>query len=389
VLICLSLSGLILSATWVLGGRVAEYQGAMIAMTLLVWIIMLAQRKTARIGRDPVFWLIFAFWMLLLSQAWNTGRVVGLDGAFIKITAPPITWLPSSFNRWAMVECITWYLPITTVLLAIRHGLDVKWRTRLLKTLVISGVLFALLGVAGRIVGPIKILWLKQLNHAPFGAFAYENHAAGLMLLLMCVCMSLRWWSLIPLYALAIWFTECDAIILLTIVILAIAGIKLITSFKAYKHEGLALPLVRTLVILVARLAQERRDKLEIMKDHRLWQIKAAHNIWKDHRLFGAGSHAFYFLGTWYTERADVEAGHGDHCGNVHNSYATGLAEFGLMGMGIAMLVFIRCIDLTAGWMLLGAGALMIHGMVDIPFSNPAVFMTWILMTTKTKESER
>lgn len=380
-----SLTALLLFSVWAMGGVWPPTHPIMVVMAGLVWGELILRRKTAKIHRDYVFWICTAFLVLLFVQLMNTGREMWFYPQLmvVDVKPPPVKWLPSSFSPIGGWEMIAFFFPMVTVLMGVRHGLDGKGKVLTLKTLVVSGVIFAVLGIAGRFTAPHHVLWIWEVPDDTFASFGYTNHAGTLMVLYMGICMAIGWWGLIPLFMVGIAFAGCTGAICLGVFMVGIWAIWLICKY--HKGDMMWIPLGFTLLLGVFFVIRDNQAIAEKLKHERLWQVEAAQLVHDEHRWVGAGGHAFRNLSYFYTAPERLRDTREQGRGNVHNDFMEFLCEFGLIGMFLLLSAVLLSADRKAYWLLCGCGLVIIHSLVDIPFRCPAILLGWTLAITKEK----
>jgi len=151
----------------------------------------------------------------------------------------------------------------------------------------------------------------------------------------------------------------------------------------------------------VARELASMASATELEKDFttRWWQVVTANKIWNDNKLFGVGGWGYrHMVGTYMPEKAWVllkESGRA----NVHNDFMQYLAEFGVVGLGLILLAVAVLL-----WPLLrypiwnhpmiffpmmGVLLTCLHSMIDLPFRNTAIILSWTIILTSAGEYAR
>jgi hypothetical protein len=126
----------------------------------------------------------------------------------------------------------------------------------------------------------------------------------------------------------------------------------------------------------------------------RWWQTATAAEIWKDYPWFGAGGWGYRYLIGFYLEREHWHLLLPQGRANVHNDLMQFLAEFGAIGMGLLLatvatlgrhLARPSTVQRSVTFIpLLGLSVTVAHSMIDLPFRNPAILMTWLAVLTAT-----
>lgn len=126
----------------------------------------------------------------------------------------------------------------------------------------------------------------------------------------------------------------------------------------------------------------------------KLWYMSAALDIWRHSPIFGigGGSYSEYLR---YYERPNSNQDkyiktHEPGKANVHNDFIQYLCEFGIVGIGLLIATFVLLaakIIKNKAWKqgfvlfgLLGMSGVLIQSMIDVPFRNPSVIISFVIM---------
>jgi len=376
--------------------------------------------------RDPLFYLGLALLILLGLQVGNSGRSLVFDDGARQWGYGPPPWpgWPSSVCRPEAVQMLYWFGGAWLILWCVRHGLDREARLRLLWALSANGAALALFGIVQYASGTHRILWTTPLGCYFFASFGYPNHAGAYFVLLLAVSGGLLLRSIRRQERLTIRLAAALALLNLAGATLSFsrAGILLAWGLAAFGvfyavrrawHE-LSFPtrlnsvlvvafVVATIVWLYAltpanpvRLELDTLSGIESSSPAARWvQIKVAGRIWADAPLFGVGGWGYrYFLGVYLPPEQWHKITSGQ--ANVHNDPMQFLAEFGVVGAGllltmwlVLMLPALRLLRRIRGGMwqasplpvalLVGTFLTLIHSMIDLPFRSPAILWLWLV----------
>jgi hypothetical protein len=126
--------------------------------------------------------------------------------------------------------------------------------------------------------------------------------------------------------------------------------------------------------------------------DMKFWQIEAAAKIWWDYPLFGIGGNSYgeYLLQYVKDPQRRSFAIYHQGMANVHNDFMQFLCEFGIVGAGFLIAVFILLVvkimtsrEWKQGFVLfglLGISGVLIHSLIDLPFRSPPVIIAFAVV---------
>lgn len=386
-----------------------------------------------RLLRFPIFWaglLLLAYIVVGgLNPAWT--YVSDSRGWWME-SRPHVAWLPSGVDgrfffgggpwRTLIVYASGW-LVVCTLWIGITRRRTAQF---LLITLVVNGLLLALLAFAQRITGSHRIFWLvTSPTSSFFGPFIYKNHAGAYLLLSLTVSFALAaWYYLRGLRRLeksnpAGVFVFVGAVIAVNIIIsyargatitmlvfLAVAVVAFV-FFQIRNPNLLRKPVVAALMLvgfgaflvtsleaLAANRAWHRMQSLfnedDLSIRSRELATAATRDMASDHLLFGTGAGSFLYVFPIYQQHYPeiYRAGRKRLLWEfAHNDLIQFPAELGLAGCTI--LVFgagFWAWRLGRSWfwenplsLLTTAGLLLLvaHSWTDFLFENPAVMITW------------
>ena len=377
--------------------------------------------------RDPVFYLGLALLVLLGVQSLNSGRSPVFDAAVGKWNYGPPPWpgWPSSVCRSESIQMLYWFGGAWLAVWDVRHGLDCKDRVRLLWALAGNGAVLALFGIVQYASGTQRILWTTPLNCYFFASFGYSNHAGAYFTLLLAVSGGLllrairrQEWALIGMASALAMLNLAGATLSFSRAAILLAwGLVALGAFygmlRAWREQSLTTRLNEVLltVCAVAALvflydltpANPVRRELSTISGQgfqsaspasRWVQIKVASHMWSDAPLFGVGGWGYrYFLGIYLPPARWNEITTGK--ANVHNDPLQFLAEFGAVGAGLLLAIWLvllapalRLLQRVKGlWhapplpvlLLAGTFLTLIHSMIDLPFRSPAILWLWLV----------
>ena len=387
---------------------------------------------------DPYTWLGFVFLLLLAVQTWNSGRYPYFNpvaGHWMH-TAPPVPWLPWSFERAESMQMLYWFLPAWALGLAVRHASDTRTLARrALLFFAANGTVLALFGLAQHVTGADAVYRFSEAGRAQFYAsFGYRNHAVAYFLLVLAVALGYlayrlrqRWFMAETRIALDGWLAGAAALIVFiaihpalgrTGIVLAWLLVLLFLAPILLRQLSVHSPSSRLQLIIVILLgagialswiavfggdALTRRmegspiDTLWANIHNRSWMWSAALRMWEDHKLWGVGGWGYRHLLPLYAEGAGLLEVHLPGKANAHNDAVQFLAEFGAAGFalllgatGVLVGRFIR--NARRAWGRPGVALYAItfgglffvglHSLVDLPFRNAAILQACVLVLT-------
>lgn len=444
--IYLGILPLFLVPVWAAGGTYKPWQGSFLWLALFAWgcfftevalLPHLSRRKRLKqVLRDPLVWIAALFLGFLYLQYLNSGRIRVFDFELNKwvFSAPKYAGLPWAITRRESLEMLSWFAPILSVFLILRHSWKSLSPRILLWIVCLNGFLNALLAFVHTYSGWEKMYNIQQFGKDVYGSFGYPNHGATFFILLFALALGLLLRELLvesserdlptlafaavwtPLFFLAANLSTSRAGILgswlvllltvLSIVCISWPRIHPVQRLYALLAAGILIACMSAMFILFAQpihLRELRKATLDLNIysefSARFFQVEAAWHMWKDYPWFGVGGWGYrYFL----AEYLPVENWHlmrGKGKANVHHDLIQFLVEFGLVGFSLLTGVFLPTIlrhirntfrnplldqSVWANPLRISAffGLLILfaHSQIDIPFRSPAVFIHGILL---------
>lgn len=434
-LICWLVPVILVFTTWAWGGmKPGLYAVSTILSAVLLGLVLTAffQTRQSFLWRDPVFAAGLLFLAYLSLQWWNSGRVLYFDAGWAqwKHAPPPFPGLPSGFVRSETAQMIAWFFPPWVLALALRSPfLGGHARRMILRIVVWSGGLLALLGVVQFAAG-LKAPFAAGDGASPFFAsFGYTNHAAAFFLMIAALAAGQLYREMVrvdrpvsgPLaVSLGLALVLCLAGVNLSLsragVILSwgfaffAAGFVLwrgwpvLSKVRRVKHVAASAGLLVALVLIVAGLADTAilgefgigsraadgsrpGGALNLSMGGREKLRALGWRVWSEAPLFGVGGWGFRHRAAFQLSPEAWDLLKRKGWANVHCDPLQYAAEFGLVGsaFGLAALAGLlvpafRAIRLGGSLMVLGGAGLALVAalsLIDIPFRCPAILMTW------------
>jgi O-antigen ligase len=390
-----------------------------------------------RLLRFPIFWIGLALLAYIALQASNPSWVWERNETTWWLRrVNDIEWLPTSidtpwerFNIWRqfIIYASAW-LTTCTVWIGFTRRRSLQL---LLLTLVINGMLLAIVGFAQRFVASSKFLFFMEwpVGHTAFSSFIYRNHAGAYFALVTLVAVSLAIWTFTQgersgqkstpagvLFFCAVFLTTAvffslsrGASLLLVMAWLAVAVWFWISQRRSPAAGGTHRGVYAAVVLLFLGVIgftvrevdfssiQSRFNSLAKNYENvhvesvqsRIKAHAAASTMLGDHWERGVGSGGFRYLFPEYIKKhPDVYAGGRLFWEHAHNDWLQIPIELGaagtlllLLGGGYWLLVFYRS---RAVWhslaipVLIGCSQTLAHAWFDFPFQNPAILCTWL-----------
>lgn len=381
-----------------------------------------------RLLRFAPFWFGLGLLVLVLIQALNPAweyqtntKVWWMRGA------SHLKWLPSGatapfeiFNAW---RALIIYTTVWLTVCAAWVGLTRRRSLQLLLTIVAgNAVVLAGVGFIHRMVGEPKLLWVWSVPGTHFSSFIYKNHAGAYLGLVASVAVGLALWyhfdsrkrmarsspapfwmliSIVLFLAVVFSFSRGASITLAVFLASAVGAYFVLRSANPVPSTmprlvgvSLAIMFAGAFFAIVRYVDFDQLERgfrqLAAAEDtsfsSRASVRNAAWDMYTDHWLLGTGAGSFRYIFPMYA------ATHPDVPRHVwwdaaHIDWLQIPIELGLTGvlliggsMGWCLIRFWR----YAGWrhsiavmVFLGCGQTLLHALVDFPFQNPAVLVTW------------
>lgn len=392
-----------------------------------------------RLVRFPLFWLGLALLAYIAVQGFNPSWVWERNATTWWLRrVNDIPWLPTSidtpferFNLWRQFIIYTSaWLTVCTVWIGFTRRRSLQL---LLLTLVINGLLLAVVGFAQRFMDSSKFLFFMEwpVGHTAFASFIYRNHAGAYFTILALVAVSLAIWTFTQgeragrkstpagvLFFSAVFLTTAvffslsrGASLLLVLAWLAVAVWFWISrrrsSAAGGTHRGVYAAVVLLFLGVIGFMIrevdysdiQQRFDHLiKYRQDARIdstpWRRSAhmaANEMLGDTWQRGIGAGGFRYLYPEYIKKhPEIYAGGRYYWEHAHSDWREIPVELGaagtlllLFGGGYWLLLFYRS---RAVWhslavpILIGCGQTLAHAWFDFPFQNPAILSTWLAL---------
>lgn len=131
--------------------------------------------------RDPLTWISLVLIIVLIIPMFNVAAAPVLDVKTGKwnVALPPYPNLPFCSNVDLHASTLLWFCPVLIAVLAAKHGLLKKSKRMLFEAICWIGVSLSLLGFAQLASGTKALLWLKPLDVYFFSTFGYTNLAGA------------------------------------------------------------------------------------------------------------------------------------------------------------------------------------------------------------------
>lgn len=428
------------------GGAYPPWQGSFLWLALWAWIFFFLQpesqglpsrsKRFKTLIKDPLTWVAIAFFLYLVIQYLNTGRVQVFD--FDKnqwiYSPPPISWLPSSITGVEAKEMLRWFGPILTVVLILRHSWAILSTRNILWLICLNGFCNALLAFIQPAMGWDKMYNFQRFGHNFYGSFGYPNHGAVYFILLFAIALGLflkeilsessdrdtptlclsAVWALTFFIAANLSTSRAGILGAWLVLILSLGSLSIIAWPR--KHPVQRVYGLITISVLVGFFAalfsffakpvhmQELKNATTNLNVYneisgRFFQIESAYKLWQDHPLYGVGGWGYRYLGSHYMPKEEWVKMLGKGKANVHNDWMQFGAEFGLIGFGLLLGVFLPRMKAIFSsvfkhpengasiWadplricVFYGLVMVVLDSQFDIPLRSPAVFIHTVLL---------
>lgn len=390
-------------------------------------------RSWPRLLRFPLFWLGAGLLLLLLVQASNPAWEWNRSATHWWLKRlDPISFLPTSiatpferFNVWrAFIIYATVWFTVCSLWIGItrRKSLHI-----LLGGLAVNAALLGMEGFIHKASGVRKVLWLVEFPHASsFASFIYRNHAGAYFSLMSFLALGLAVWhffearkrmsrssptalwlitSLLLVFA-VIFSMSRGAII--SLVVFAVAAVIAIVILRLTSATRSTTPKIVTALVALGIVGTigwmmkevdfsavysrfEEFSKLQA-NDPSLVSRKLAREsataMLTDHWKLGVGAGGFRFLFPEYIKNKPVIYEGGKlFWEHAHIDWLQVPIELGVPGVlllaaGFGWIVWTW--GRSGGWkhplalmIMLGAGQILAHALIDFPLQCPAILTTW------------
>lgn len=393
------------------------------AQVLLPWL---------RLKRFPLFWLGLLLCGLIALQSGNAAWRYETNTKFWWVIAQPHwEFLPTGVNApwdigngWRMlVIYATAWLTICALWIGLsrRRSLQI-----LLSVLAANVVLITVVGMAHRISGSTQIMWSRQFYGAiGFGPFIYHNHGGAFVALFVMVGIALAAWhkgeetrrmarsspalvwlisALIITVGVALSTSRAaTALVLGCLVLSALAWFGLRRWMRSEVPQSRLLPVLLTLGFLawggfllthvdlggVVRKfeALQKQGSEEMSYKWRVIARGSAVEMLSEHWLYGTGAGSFRYTFASYVHKNPELMATGVWWDHAHIDWLEIPIEFGLVGCLIIGGSMIWCLVKWIQWrgwrhpialfLFIGCMQTLVHALVDFPFQNTAIIVTW------------
>lgn len=386
-----------------------------------------------RLIRFPLFWLGLMLLGYIGLQALNPSWVWTRNAtSWWLVRVNDLEWLPTSidapFARFNLWRQFIIYATVWLTACALWIGVTRRKTLHvLLGVLAGNACILGLVGFVHKASGTTKLLWLREFpGAASFASFVYQNHAGAYFSLMSFVALGLGVWhffegrkrmarstpaalwliaSLLLVFA-VVFSLSRGAILSLSVFGLAALIAILILRFTTSTQS--TVPAIVPVMVAVGVLATvgwmvrqvdfsavyfrfEQLSKLQANDPSvlsRQLARESATDMLGDHWVRGVGAGGFRHLYPEYIKHKPMIYERGLYFWeHAHNDWLEIPIELGLTGILIlAAAAAWLCLTWLkgGGWrhplvlmIALGAGQVMVHAVMDFPFQNPAILVTW------------
>lgn len=441
------IASVVLIPAWILGGQLVTVQ---LGSLLIATITFLALRASNEVSiKIPLCFLICLTIYILIqysnaayAQRWETGLRV-----WVLTPSDSVLWLPSSINSNFTDSSPIRFLIIflTTGLLALTIFSQKKGSisASMLTLIAVNSTLIALVGLIQLTSDMESILGLFQAVDEGFGlffgTFLYKNHAAAFLNLGIAASLAsffkssprtpkrrsnLNWLFLILAFLLltAVIFSRSrfgflgSLGILIVFISLALTQIRKRSNSSKWISAAyifLAILVVGGVSFLLRFNGPRHLQTLntQITEDFSFKQRQLAYKseiqMFAKKPIFGWGAgnfrHGFRLFQNLDDEQKDSInpnlkfRNQNFFWQHAHNDYLEWLIELGVVGTLILFSIpgyFCWVIFKSRRWkepmhmtLLAGLGSTIVHALIDFPFNNPAVLVTWFALLAITAKS--
>ena len=437
---------------WALGGMLEWVQWVSFGLSVLGFGVSLSPRDYKEVGpgqapfrlytwpklaRFPIFWLGLALLGYITVQGLKPAWVYVTDGKGWWMQAMPHRdWLPSGvdvpFGRWGPWRMLMIFASVLMTVCAVWIGFTRRRSLQLLFTVLAANAFFlATLGIAQRATGADKIMWFWSMPGSTFvSTFYYKNHAGAYFNLVLGLCAGLALWhyerglrrldksSPSGLFAffstavvLLVVFSYSRTATILLFAFLIVGAVIFLWRQKRLPDTGNCSPFITVVILLalgafiylglrslrterfMASMEQLKNQVAEAGLGARAVASAATWEMAQAKLAFGWGAGSYRFCFPIYQQQhltifgANGSRMYWDH---AHNDYLELLAEFGMVGGTLLLLMagylVVRYLRLAA-WQnplalfgMIGCGLVAVHAIVDFHFYNPAILTTFCVI---------
>lgn len=430
----------IVALPWLLGGQWLPFQLAALAIAITAFVCSLPYGITKVKAPLVLLGCLSGYVLIQLfnpafTQQWQTGlRVWSL------VQEDHIHWLPSSissgFSDASPLRFLIHVLTAAAIALVLINSKDRKTQTTTLILVAISGTLIALIGTVQSSLDSQTILGIFDAKGKGlglfFGTLLYKNQAAAFFNLAMAVSLAcFIYFAGAPKKQRSnpsLLFILCAIVLLIGVVTsrsrfgfvcsfsillpFGVMVIKRMAQWRLSRKWVLTAGVTLTTIIIAGSVFLFRSPAAkhlktlnsEITEDFSFKQRKFAYesgfDMFASRPAYGWGAgnfrHAFRQFQNIQAESAEVGNTYMERhelnffWQHMHNDYLEWLIELGVVGTLILFSIpgyFFRRIFKSSRWkepvplmLLAGLASTMMHALVDFPFQNPAVLVTWFAL---------
>ncbi len=393
--------------------------------------------------KEPlVAWLLLSPWVIAVVLGWRgtyNPAYVPLDNTLLAeiMALPHSSNQPTTINPIRSRLYLAFFGALTLFLASAWLTLRTRRAVRLLFTVIlINGALLTLLGILVKTTGSDRMLWfIESHSQSFFATIYYKNHWGALVVLWtgMSIGLALEAWRrsrerlcfpdftlvcflLIPPMLLSILLAQARASAL------AAAGVLSLAAFGAIRliPRGSSRPwqaglMVLTFLVAIGSLlwiARPQAERIyqrserqitrfmdgEIDSDARLASYRSALSVIEARPLWGWGAGSYPYIYPLHADESLIRRdGKPLFFEFVHNDYLQLLAEHGIIGAFLVLLtpVLILVGTRRQSWgpleigVAAGLGGVLLMALIDFPFGNPAVTVTFTLLAVAALANRR
>ncbi|MBI2814401.1 MAG: O-antigen ligase family protein [Opitutae bacterium] len=393
-------------------------------------------RSWPRLMRFPLFWLGLGLLFYLGLQAWNPAWLWTRNAtSWWLVRVNEVEWLPTSiqtpferFNLWRqfIIYAITWLTACACWIGVTRR----RTMHVLLGALVANACVLGLVGFVHKASGEPRLLWMRDFPGASsFASFVYQNHAGAYFSLMSFTALGLAVWhffegrkrmarstpaalwliaALLLVFA-VVFSLSRGAIISLALFAIAAMIALLLLRFTTATQSTIptivpvlvALGVIGTVAWMVRQIdfsaVYFRFEQLSRLQANdpsvlsRQLARESATQMLGDHWVRGVGAGGFRYLFPGYIKDKPLIYERGQlFWEHAHNDWLEIPIELGLTGV-LLLVAGAGWLAWTwfrgGGWrhplvLMIGLGVcqVMAHAVMDFPFQNPAILVTWLVL---------
>ena len=386
-----------------------------------------------RLLRFPLFWIGALLLALLLVQTSNPSWKWQDNGKiWWMIPVSNVPYIPTStdtpfahYNIWRQIIIYsTVWLSISSIWVAITRRKTIHI---LLGVLVVNAVLLSIEGYIQRLSGTEKLLFVREFPGATsFAVFIYRNHAGAYLGLIVSVAIAVASWHFYEgrrqmarstpssvwilaalLLIVAVVFSYSRGAMVASAVFIATAGFAFLLLRKYAPVPStipIAVPVAMTLLIIgcfgfvlrstdMSMVSDRFEQLIELREKEDSYLLRKlvrehASAMLRDHWVRGTGAGSFRFLFPRYIKDDQILYNGGkSYWDHAHMDWLEIPIELGLIGDLLLIAGFSWVIWQwwrMRGWrhpvalmLLLGCCQTLGYALIDFPFQNTAILITW------------